>query len=390
MELEFSEKIIEQFLPGSEIEKNNSYWIIKKTISGKLLQIKIDKSKINELIKQLKSFNFRESILYDSNSFEIPITKRTTIVNSNIKIDNFEFYVSPPSDLYLLHLFLTSSVSTLYYLSIYSIFERVHESDLIDLWDFLRVFSDDILKFETLIIKADSHISFDELNALIDSYLFYFAYSSHTTFKRKKPLEMRWQGVYLSHAFNPSEIPKKNVRSELLTFYLQGTDSRDPFVTYIAYYHIIEYFFKIVQNEFKQSFDFSQLDFFEGSANELKKIFFNLDMNEQKELELVLRRFINKNELINELNSYEKSYYDYLLNNKIGFSGAKELNDSKFYSSLANRIYKTRNSLVHRKENYKEKYLPSDQNHVEKLQQELLLIRIIASQIINKDSENRI
>ncbi len=112
--------------------------------------------------------------------------------------------------------------------------------------------------------------------------------------------------------------------------------------------------------------------------------------NEKKELELVLRKYITKTRLKNDLNLFESSYYDKIFNNKVHFANADKLVESNFYPSLTNRIYKTRNALVHRKEGHERgKYLPFDISHKFELEDEILLIRVIASEIVLQDAKHR-
>jgi hypothetical protein len=260
----------------------------------------------------------------------------------------------------------------------------------IDLWDFLRKVSENILNCHSLNIKSLLPLSYSEFSRLADSYIFYYSYATNIAIQRKDPYNAHFRPIYLGPGFDNSEIPIEKIRTELLTYYLQGTKSNDPFVSYISYYHIIEYFFKIVKAELKESLIFSDQENFEGSDKELKRIILENSSNEKKELELVLRKYITKTRLKNDLNLFESSYYDKIFNNKVHFANADKLVESNFYPSLTNRIYKTRNALVHRKEGHERgKYLPFDISHKFELEDEILLIRVIASEIVLQDAKHR-
>ncbi len=69
--------------------------------------------------------------------------------------------------------------------------------------------------------------------------------------------------------------------------------------------------------------------------------------------------------LIDGINSLENIDINYFFKNNVKFTDDNQdtkLHVDKFISSLANRIYRSRNSLVHRKEN-KIKYLISDKEN---------------------------
>ena len=55
-----------------------------------------------------------------------------------------------------------------------------------------------------------------------------------------------------------------------------------------------------------------------------------------------MEEFLDKNDLLNYLTIYSDNYYNYLQNNKVKFVNAPKLNDEKFFSTLAERIYKIR------------------------------------------------
>ncbi|CAI3928411.1 unnamed protein product [Commensalibacter communis] len=102
--------------------------------------------------------------------------------------------------------------------------------------------------------------------------------------------------------------------------------------------------------------------------------------NELESLKLVLKKFIDRDELQKRLSSEQIEYF---LKNKISFSHAPTVSfkDTEgFYHHLAQRIYRTRNALVHSKEGNVERYKPYQDS--QELSKEIPLIKLVAEQVI--------
>ena len=195
--------------------------------------------------------------------------------------------------------------------------------------------------------------------------------------------------------------------------------SNDIATQYLSYYHIIEYYFDTLYNKYiieqmKRWMKDPQISLDEDAsilklvdkAKKLKgKTSEDGQGNEFDALRLVLERYVDIEKLklkleknyskksikeiygvnIEEPNIYEfykEKSVDFLDNNlKIDFN-----NDDTAYRNIRNRIYKTRNSLVHSKDNYTFKtYNPYDDER--DLKKEIPLIKIIAMEIIINTSE---
>ena len=113
-------------------------------------------------------------------------------------------------------------------------------------------------------------------------------------------------------------------------------------------------------------------------------------INEPEALRLVLERFIPDFEDIkNEIEGYDKTLIDYYKQNEVSFSRGNRVNFNEdkqtVVKNLRERVYKTRNSIVHSKETDKMKYLPF--KHDKELLKEIILMRVIAEKIIIGSSE---
>ena len=107
--------------------------------------------------------------------------------------------------------------------------------------------------------------------------------------------------------------------------------------------------------------------------------------NELSALCITIKKHINLHSLIDEINNYDPQYIDFLKTKKVSFSDGDIVNlrnsdEQCVCKELANRIYKTRNALVHSKEMETSKYKPFHDDKA--LNEEMLIIRLIAEQLI--------
>lgn len=179
------------------------------------------------------------------------------------------------------------------------------------------------------------------------------------------------------------DIPK-----ELLTYYKRGIHEDDPSIRFLAFYHIFEYFFKIIYGEFKNETKIIAPEKFRGSEEDFKSILFNNRLNEKNALQLVFQKYLRKEWIVEELNYRDTNNYSYLKDNRVEFANAPIINDEKFYETAALRVYAIRNAIVHRKEgNNLSKYLPYEKEHRTELKKELLFMKILSEHILIKSSK---
>ncbi len=84
---------------------------------------------------------------------------------------------------------------------------------------------------------------------------------------------------------------------------------------------------------------------FNFTEQEFKDIILKNSLTDKKLLELVFRRFLDKNILKTELYYFDLDYYSYLENHIVDFANANRIDDNNFYESLALRVYKIRNAF---------------------------------------------
>lgn len=202
----------------------------------------------------------------------------------------------------------------------------------------------------------------------------------------------------------------------LIDQYQLASSSMDPVFQFIAYYHIMEYFFDIdyhkdLRNSLKETINKScDATIKEENIEELlqiliKKYNIKRGFGEKDKLKLTLTKHVTINnvcesiELNNKklINHYKSNVVTFSKGNKVNLKGDKDKNkdkdkdkDKDIFNDLADRIYKTRNAIVHSKANNEGEeesnvYKPFE--HEEALKKEIPLMRAIAEQVIIKTAE---
>ena len=198
-------------------------------------------------------------------------------------------------------------------------------------------------------------------------------------------------------------IPRREYISEVVDYYRLAFSSADPYIKYISFYHIMEYFYdevykrKIVADLINKIThpDFSYKD--EEKVYEIATFVKNrMHMNDEsgqgdelESLKYVLKEYVDIEQLKNKLNSIDQDSIMFYQSNKVAFCKAPTIpwNDSEgVYNQIARRIYYTRNSLIHSKSGKnRERYKPYKDE--KELQKEIPLVRVIAEMIIINSSK---
>ena len=102
-------------------------------------------------------------------------------------------------------------------------------------------------------------------------------------------------------------------------------------------------------------------------------------------LKLTLAKYVDVPQLVADLNAFDSKLLNLYATNTVGFCDGNRValdqsDTAAIFASLSNRIYKTRNALVHSKEGSKAKFVPFTDDR--DLIPEVPLMRFIAEQII--------
>lgn len=211
------------------------------------------------------------------------------------------------------------------------------------------------------------------------------------------------QGRRILKKSNKEIIPLREYNLDVLSYYKLAFSSNDPYIKYISFYHIMEYYFdevfkqKIVSNiidkithpDFSYKEDdkvYELVTFIKGKVRDNGE---DGQGNERASLVYVLKEYIDISELMDRIDKISSDGYQYYQNHTVSFCDGSKIgwNDGKgVYSCLANRIYNTRNALIHSKSGKKNKmYKPYRDEMI--LQKEIPLVRVIAEMIIINSSK---
>ncbi len=197
---------------------------------------------------------------------------------------------------------------------------------------------------------------------------------------------------------NQEITPFREYNADVVDYYRLACSTSDPYIKYISFYHILEYYYDEV---FKKRLiidltekitnpDFSYKDGEKVYAlvgfikNRIKINDQTGQGNELESLKYVLNEYVDVEELKNKLEEISDSLSTYYQNTKVNFAKAPTItwnNPDGVITLLAKRIYFTRNALVHSKSGKNsERYRPYKDDS--ELQKELPLIKSIAEMII--------
>lgn len=414
-ELEFNQAIKEVF----RIDHVNSTRIyLDYTVNDTTYRLK--KKRLREAVEKLEKLQTdQEYELFDSKSFEVSVVQNSRIffmgddeICKTDTVNKLDYRLSNPTDEYLIHIIkqliplsnaANSGRPTLWHRLRN---RRTHSNDNenLDLFDLLKR---TIPRFQTLHIKSDSTKSKSEFETLTYSFLFNLSYNTDLSYLPSSLIEDLTRTIRIGRIrrarMEEVEAPKRKYENDLILYYQKGISSESVDLQYLSFYHILEHFFEKIYNDeliksikdeltkpsfsYKRTKDVSEL--IKVIQNKLKYKNEEFQINEPEALRLVLERFISDlDEVKDAINSYDNELIEYYKSQEVEFSKGNRVNfqedRDKILKNLRERIYKTRNSIVHSKETDREKYLPFKHDRI--LQKEIILMRIIAEKIIIESS----
>ena len=214
---------------------------------------------------------------------------------------------------------------------------------------------------------------------------------------------MKEAGV--SVAADDIQPPRRLYTPELVYSYQASLSSDSPTAKFLSLYQILEYFYDVVVRE-KTVFDLrdaiTNAGFSHQRDRDIEKLIDIVDRHRKlspngvmsaKELDglrLTLKKFVDLPQLIDQLSVADEESLQYFKTQRVPFVKADTTVDFGHKSSdavnvrLADRIYKTRNAVVHGKSGMSDRYVAfRDEGS---LRREIILVRSITEQIIEKHS----
>ena len=236
-----------------------------------------------------------------------------------------------------------------------------------------------------------------------DSFIFTYIYSKHRPIIEAENLNKisDERRLYGTKSFE-MEAPKRRYDPFIIEYYRQASESSDPFIQYISYYHILEYFYDEIFNK-KLIEDLmnkiTHPDFSYRSASKIKELAYfshkrltgfgkDGQGNELESLKFVLKEYVRPVELKERLIELKQNP-DYYQNNRVDFSngpGISFSDEEGIYIALAKRIYFTRNSLIHSKSNRASQTYRVN-IHKDILRNEIPLLEAVSELVILNSSE---
>jgi len=381
----------------------------------------LDKALLSEIITRLKDFeNQEETVISTSKIYETLVSEESSFPRMRHRLrddsleitdedNNINYSLSSPSDEYLVFLLMkvseiTSTRSLVTPMPLRRVFERPREEDITNIFDLLRRI---IPRFLTLRIESTKNRSFSELEKFSSAFLFQLSYNMDVALVPQRHIEevVRTGRINRIRRVSMDDIdpPRRHYIPDLIYHYQLAVGADNPFLEFISYYHVAEHFFEMVFNEdliLKIKDKLTQPDFSYKRKKDIGQLIKNISkslqirnetitFSELEALRLTINEYVDLEDLKEKINEYDSTLVEYYKNEKVGFSDGNfvDLDSSdagQIAKSLANRIYKTRNSIVHSKESEKSKYMPFKDDKV--LVKEIPLLRFIAEQIIIESS----
>lgn len=308
--------------------------------------------------------------------------------------------------------FITSKASPKY---IFALFCSFHNSP--DKYDVspMRFFSRDVItsaedffdhfRLYTVKVTSPQRHSVTELKRIFDAYIFNVAYnfnvplavSDFTVERRFRRISTRRGGQL---------FPYKQYKQDLTKYYQQALATNLPFMQYLAFYHVAEFFFQsILEDEaFQVISNFITRPSFSPYKHEDVRNFYNVikkKMRDQREdgvwnekngLLLCLKRYVPDLSVLKaSIDRIDSTAVDYYRTASVSFADDGKTVDfddeaEKIYSAIRDRIYATRNAVVHSKHGERLRYEPF--KHDKQLAKEIPLIRAVAEEIIINSAEH--
>lgn len=395
---------------------------LKKTVKSEITIERLReyiKSKSQYKIKNycvLYSRNYYENFLHERFPYETVDAKETDegyyIYKHKDEKFNIEYEISPISNEYLILLLLYlipridefSFYQAVNFLGPFLDVKTYENSDKIDPLEIFRI------NQYSIKIKTQKDTDFEILSGLASSYCYNFTFFRNIPIIPVRNFDNLYKESIDFFRYEEMDIPRKIYNEELTYYYQMACSSRNPFMLYLLFYQIIEYFYAKVYDEEKVNFVKNRItdpDFNFNKEKNIRQFLNDLGakfrlrenrLEEDEVLKLTLKKYVDLRNLKNKIEEYNESIIDYYQKNVASFTlepsidqnlrfinfGTKE--EEHIYGNLMRRIYSIRNSLVHSKDISEARFKPFENE--EELILELPLVRLVAEEIIHNSAKD--
>lgn len=290
--------------------------------------------------------------------------------------------------------------------SIFRSLDRLTDSDPLEVIPLEKLLKTLSTIIKTLKISSSKDISKTQFLRHSNAFLFQIGYNLDIALVPQRFLEEISRRGRIKR-MRRSEIgdldpPRRNYNESLVHRYLLAVSAENPVIEYLSYYHILEHFYEDVFNEdlldtvkksiTDPSFSYKRKKDIEKVITIVKKSIKvggeRITFSELEALKLCIKKYVSLSDLKNKISEYDQEFLIYYKSNKVSFSNGSEINfddNEIFIKKLSNRIYSTRNALVHSKDNGKSKYTPFKDD--KSLVKEIPLMRFISEMVIINNSQ---
>lgn len=266
------------------------------------------------------------------------------------------------------------------------------------------------LPLTTLQIDSSTARPSKELLSLSDGYLFQLSYNLDVAVVPQRSLDSLARPERISQMRRSSpthiDVPRRTYVSDLIYHYQLGVSAEGGMLAFLSYYHVLEHWFESVYNDdlighvqqiiTGPRFSYSRRSDIMALISKVTKAVKDrgeeYKIDELSALKLTLKKYVKHDVLLSDVQNFNPELLDHYRLNKVSFSDGDTLaldsaDDASLRSALANRIYKTRNALVHSKDGSKARFVPFKDD--KDLEAEVTLLRFIAEQVILDSSTLR-
>ncbi len=259
------------------------------------------------------------------------------------------------------------------------------------------------LRLTTLRIESKTRTSVSTFQSLADSFYFHVGYNLDYPIVPQIRIDERLRRVRIQRIRRAGagsiDAPHRKYIPDLVHNYQLAVSAESPMLAFLSFYHVAEHWFEeIFQNElalklqaeitspgfsYRRMKDLRRL--IKTVSSELKVRDDEIVINELNALRLTLERYVDLPNLCDSLNAFDADLLTHYASGPVSFSGGNSVDlasDSpeQVLKALAQRIYKNRNALVHRKNGARSRFYPFRDDA--DLEPEVPLMRFVAEQII--------
>jgi len=384
----------------------------------------LDKSETEQLIQNLGNFQSNEDIeLYNQNEYEVLVRNESRFsvrreLAQEDTVNKLKYTLNRPSNEYLIFfLYNLNKQNTPEFLRrgimghrLRRIFGENNENQATlfehSVFDIIK---ESIPRLETIRIQSESQRKLVDFEKILYAFIFNLGYNLDLNMQPLRFMEEFTQpyrmGRVMRSRISDVEPPRRIYINDLILHYQKAVSSDSLDHQYLSFFHVFEYFFEKIYNDdvfntvrqelTKPNFSYKRQRDIKGLVGIIqKKLRYKNEeftINELEALELTLKKYIvDIDSFKDSLNEISPSLITYYKENEVNFSQGLKVdfnstNTDEIFRNLSKRIYKTRNSIVHSKENEKTKYIPFKND--KDLLEALYLMRLIAETLIIETSK---